>query len=148
MCLTQSTVTQFLFHFAPLVNIKAVSFTQAELWTNIHLGIAIICACLPTYRLLFKGIFNAGSGIWSCLSYIFTSRALRATKKDHNNSFHMNSYQHDQNHYNHLDDPLGEHQYFNHVVAATASSIKSHESDQDRSRELNSIVVRNTVDVV
>ena len=31
-------------------DMNLVSFTKAELWTNIHIGVAILCSCLPTYR--------------------------------------------------------------------------------------------------
>lgn len=31
-----------------------VDLTQGDIWLNVHLGTAIICACLPTYRPLFS----------------------------------------------------------------------------------------------
>ena len=31
-------------------DMNLVSFTKVELWTNIHIGVAILCSCLPTYR--------------------------------------------------------------------------------------------------
>ena len=32
------------------LTLDSVNFTQGETWSNIHLGTAILCACLPTYR--------------------------------------------------------------------------------------------------
>ena len=34
----------------PEPNTRLVSFTKSQLWSNIHIGTAIVCACLPTYR--------------------------------------------------------------------------------------------------
>ncbi|KAL9009145.1 MAG: hypothetical protein Q9173_005801 [Seirophora scorigena] len=31
-----------------------VDLTQGDIWVNVHLGVAIICACLPTYRPLIS----------------------------------------------------------------------------------------------
>lgn len=35
-------------------NLQTVNFVRGILWSNIHLGTAIICACLPTYRPVFS----------------------------------------------------------------------------------------------
>ena len=35
-------------------NAGTVDFVKGILWSNIHLGTAIICACLPTYRPLLS----------------------------------------------------------------------------------------------
>lgn len=34
----------------PSANLERVSFAKGELWSTIHTGTAIICACLPIYR--------------------------------------------------------------------------------------------------
>lgn len=39
----------------------AVSFTQGAIWANIHLGTAILCSCLPTYRPLFAHVAASNS---------------------------------------------------------------------------------------
>ncbi|KAL8786043.1 MAG: hypothetical protein Q9213_003026 [Squamulea squamosa] len=33
---------------------KDIDLTQGDIWLNVHLGVAIICACLPTYRPLIS----------------------------------------------------------------------------------------------
>ena len=33
-----------------MLTASEVHFTKTELWSTIHLGTAILCACLPTYR--------------------------------------------------------------------------------------------------
>ena len=39
-----------------------VAFSKAELWSVVHVGIAIVCACLPTLRKLFvRTTTNASS---------------------------------------------------------------------------------------
>ena len=56
---------------------EIVNFARGSIWTTIHLGMAIICACLPTYRPLLtkcearlaslRGRYSSKlrSGIWS-----------------------------------------------------------------------------------
>jgi hypothetical protein len=41
-----------------------VAFSKAELWSSIHVGIAIVCACLPTLRPLFIRSFTSASAPW------------------------------------------------------------------------------------
>ncbi|KAI9782522.1 MAG: hypothetical protein M1816_001860 [Peltula sp. TS41687] len=39
-----------------------ISFSKGQIWSSIQLGVALICACLPTYRPLlirFKGVFSS-----------------------------------------------------------------------------------------
>ncbi len=57
-----------------LIDIVSVRFTQGELWTNIHLGTAIVCASLPTYRPLFTRLAVATASIRSRFTSIFNSR--------------------------------------------------------------------------
>ena len=148
MCLTLLIVMQPLaYYFVVTIDTRAVSFTQAELWTNIHLGTAIICACLPTYRLLFKGMFVASSAIWSHLSSLFPSRrALKATAYERGSTYQMDAFQQNRNNYKQLDDPTGEHQFLSHAAAVTPT--RSQVSDKDGNIEPNSIIIRNTVEVV
>lgn len=128
-----------------------ISFTGAELWTNIHLGVAIICACLPTYRLLFRSIFATSSAVWSRFSSLFTShRTLKAAdESDHEGTYQMKPFQRDQRIYDQLSDPLGDTS--NHYLtnaAAVYPSTPSQRSDREDLADPNSIVVRNVVSVV
>lgn len=49
-------------------NQTLISFTKASLWTCIHLGVAILCACLPTYGPLWPSIMSMGNSIRSLVS--------------------------------------------------------------------------------
>lgn len=41
-----------------------VAFSKAELWSGIHVGIAIVCACLPTLRPLLIRTSTSASSSW------------------------------------------------------------------------------------
>jgi hypothetical protein len=41
-----------------------VAFSKAELWSGVHVGIAIVCACLPTLRPLFFRTAASASSFW------------------------------------------------------------------------------------
>jgi hypothetical protein len=42
-----------------------VAFSKAELWSGVHVGIAIVCACLPTFRPLFIRTAASASSFWN-----------------------------------------------------------------------------------
>lgn len=44
-------------------NVNAVSFTQSDLWTKIHITVAILCACLPVYKPVRAGFGHLLLGI-------------------------------------------------------------------------------------
>ncbi|PVH92935.1 hypothetical protein DM02DRAFT_677177 [Periconia macrospinosa] len=54
------------------VGVQAIEFVQDIIWINIHSGVAIICACLPTYRPL---IVKANSILSNGMSKVFSSGA-------------------------------------------------------------------------
>ncbi|KAF7959763.1 hypothetical protein EAE96_001372 [Botrytis aclada] len=42
-----------------------LSLAQVSLWSVINLGVAILCACLPTYKLLFGKFHTIGTSLWA-----------------------------------------------------------------------------------
>ena len=62
------------------LNKTLVSYVKGVIWTNVHLGIAIICACLPTYRPLVTHWKFSLSGI--CWHSDSTSSARNALRRD------------------------------------------------------------------
>ncbi|TGO55973.1 hypothetical protein BOTNAR_0233g00030 [Botryotinia narcissicola] len=42
-----------------------LSLAQASLWSVINLGVAILCACLPTYKPLFGKFHTIGTSLWT-----------------------------------------------------------------------------------
>ena len=52
-----------LKHFHRLTT--AVNLSHDLLWGNIHMGTAIVCICLPTYRPLLRHISQVFSSVWS-----------------------------------------------------------------------------------
>ncbi|KAL8931693.1 MAG: hypothetical protein Q9216_007108 [Gyalolechia sp. 2 TL-2023] len=60
-----------------------VDLTQGDIWLNVHLGTAIICACLPTYRPLLS------SNPW--FSKKFPSRRSKQLSTSSNKSFKLPS---------------------------------------------------------
>ncbi|APA10777.1 hypothetical protein SS1G_03596 [Sclerotinia sclerotiorum 1980 UF-70] len=42
-----------------------LSLARASLWSVINLGVAILCACLPTYKPLFSRFYTISSSLWS-----------------------------------------------------------------------------------
>lgn len=54
--------------------------TPGELWTNVHLGTAILSACLPTFPPLISRLRVLGSAIVSRMSSFFGT--LRPSEKE------------------------------------------------------------------
>jgi len=63
-----------------------ISFSAALLWTNIHIGTAIICACLPLYAPILVGIVHVVrtslSGVSQLLHSMRRGGSTRAYSKD------------------------------------------------------------------
>lgn len=58
-----------------------VPFTQGDIWSNIHAGTAIICACLPTYRPLFPRLAAFSNNVRQRYRNLVNStRRTRSTK--------------------------------------------------------------------
>ncbi|KAF7503814.1 hypothetical protein GJ744_003255 [Endocarpon pusillum] len=55
------------------------SFTEASLWSSIHLGTAVICACLPTYRPLLDRIVSIASPVRRMYASLLATRASSKT---------------------------------------------------------------------
>ena len=85
-----------------LINFLVPSYSRAILWSTIELGVALICACLPTYRPLLPKTFGLPSTVrgWytSLLSVTRSRGSTKATsnndlsgynKFDHRESFSM-----------------------------------------------------------
>jgi len=52
-----------------------VAFARAELWSAVHIGIAIVCACLPTLRpLLTRATATASSISRRLYGFSFSNR--------------------------------------------------------------------------
>lgn len=64
---------------APLLSVEIVSFTKASLWSSIHLGTAVICACLPTYRPLLDRILSIASPIRQIYANLLGMRSSSTT---------------------------------------------------------------------
>lgn len=134
----QCDVPQFSCN-GPRTECSIVSFTQAEVWTNIHLGTAIICACLPTYGLLFQHLKIRNSGTWSYMSSFFHSRRGLLRSKAEGTNKHRTTHQK-------LLESTEDAQHLG-TNAAWAPNLEHHGSTKRDSIEMGSIVVRNTVKV-
>ena len=53
---------------------RAVNVVETILWSNIHLGTAIICACLPTYRPILSQCGHGFTRIQSQYKSWFSSK--------------------------------------------------------------------------
>ncbi|KAL9049433.1 MAG: hypothetical protein Q9162_007219 [Coniocarpon cinnabarinum] len=62
-----------------------INFSQGQLWSNIHLGSGIVCACMPLYRPLVL----ESAGIFS-KTYQKLSDALSSRGKDYSSSDYTN----------------------------------------------------------
>ncbi|KAI4149426.1 MAG: hypothetical protein LQ341_001322 [Variospora aurantia] len=112
---------------------KTVNFTQGELWTNIHLGTAVFCACLPTFPPLLTRLGVVGSSLLSKLGSIFsTARPL----KDSSDTSTLK-------HYDKLTGPAAEGKFSRETAVGRSQSGHS-----EAEWEMGRIVVKNTVDIV
>lgn len=63
----------------PSLSFEVVSFTKASLWSSIHLGTAVICACVPTYRPLLDRIVSMTSPVRRMYTSLLDTRASSKT---------------------------------------------------------------------
>ena len=61
------------------MSFKIVSFTKASLWSSIHLGTAVSCACLPTYKPLLDRIISIASPVRRMYASLLGTRASSKT---------------------------------------------------------------------
>ena len=127
-----------------LIDIFSVNFTQGELWTNIHLGTAIVCASLPTYRPLFSRLSVVTASIRSRFTSMFSSRRPLQSSKP-SGSYEIGTYPSGHKRYNQLEH-VGEGAFLTEVEA-TQGSRHSENSGEDGVWD-SQIRVKNTEDVV
>lgn len=58
------------------------SYTGADLWSSIHIGMAIVCACLPTLRPLVTRTGVFASAYASVRQRYYSSRGNRSQSED------------------------------------------------------------------
>ncbi|KAL8800462.1 MAG: hypothetical protein Q9182_005174 [Xanthomendoza sp. 2 TL-2023] len=74
-------IIRVIYGYAPSTS-RIPSYTGADLWSSIHIGMAIVCACLPTLRPLVtrSGIIStAYSSIWQ---RYYSSRAKHSASEE------------------------------------------------------------------
>ncbi len=116
-----------------------VSFAQSKTWPNIHLGTAILCSCLPTYRPLFPRI-----------------SALARTLRDRYNSILRPSRHTEENNLSDEESLTPRARYakitgghdHRKIRTGLAASVGQVDHFEERGYPLNSIEVSHTVDVV
>lgn len=84
-----------------------ISFTKGELWTNIHLGTAVVCASLPTFPPLLSRFAAFGGRVRSRLSSLLSRRRL-FRESEQTNEYTMTRYPDGQKRYTQLEDPTGD----------------------------------------
>jgi len=67
-------------HFTYVPHSNFVSFTESALWIHIHVGTAIICACLPTFRPLIAKFWLVSKSFRQRYAGLFSSLRSRRTK--------------------------------------------------------------------
>jgi hypothetical protein len=120
----------------------SVSFTGGALWTAVQLGVAIICACLPTYGPLWPPIKSFGSSLRNIYASMLGTSIRQGTSTTGTESGNgipgTNSY------YKKMDGSNTDH------IHLTEISGMKHDQDSTSSNELaiQGIRVKREVDVV
>lgn len=115
-----------------------VNWTRGELWTNIHLGTAVLCACLPTYAPLLRHLAAFGSKIASRFSSFLTT--LRGSSADPSKSSKIDD---SNRQYDQLNDPIVDGR-----PSRKAMAQRSHSGHDENRWEMGEINVKNTIHVV
>ena len=115
-----------------------VNWTRGELWTNIHLGTAVLCACLPTYAPLLRHLAAFGSKIASRFSSFLTTLRGSSASPSKSSKIDGSNRQYDQ-----LNDPIVDGR-----PSRKAMAQRSHSGHDENRWEMGEINVKNTVHVV
>ncbi|CAF9914521.1 MAG: hypothetical protein HETSPECPRED_002001 [Heterodermia speciosa] len=115
-----------------------INWTRGELWTNIHLGTAVLCACLPTYAPLLRHLAAFGSKIASRFSSFLTT--LRGSSADPSKSSKIDD---SNRQYDQLNDPIVDGR-----PSRKAMAQRSHSGHDENRWEMGEINVKNTIHVV
>ena len=121
-----------------LIQSKIVSKNQGEIWTNIHLGTAILCASLPTFPPLLRHLLAFCNDTASRLSaLLLASRAVgKSVSQDDTDDNNGNNH-------NQLNNFAGDKKLFTDAVVSESGSW----STESRT-EMNESLVRDVVDDV
>ncbi|KAL8790985.1 MAG: hypothetical protein Q9195_006130 [Heterodermia aff. obscurata] len=114
-----------------------INWTRGELWTNIHLGTAVLCANLPTYPPLLRNLAAFSSEIASRFSSFLAT--LRGSSTAPSNSSKTDT---KNKHYEQLNGPVGDSQPPREVIAQ-----RSYSEHDENWWEMGEINVKNTIHV-
>ncbi|KAI4141525.1 MAG: hypothetical protein LQ341_003504 [Variospora aurantia] len=124
-----------------------VDLTQGNIWINVHLGVAIICACLPTYRPLISRTS------WIKLHSRHTNESSKTSDQKHGlHSARQSAHYGDTNelmaavYTGHQVDMQGNFAEARHSESTNETKTESHDESPVRTGE--AIRVKHTVDVV
>ncbi|KAI4282503.1 MAG: hypothetical protein L6R35_005397 [Caloplaca aegaea] len=124
-----------------------VDLTQGNIWINVHLGVAIICACLPTYRPLISRTS------WIKLHSRHTNESSKTSDQKHAlHSARQSAHYGDTNelmaavYAGHQVDMQGNFAEARHSESTNETKTESHDETPVRTGE--AIRVKHTVDVV
>ena len=122
-----------------------VSLTRGGLWSNIHLGTAILCACLPTYRPTLSRLVVLAKSFSTRVTSLFSGRG-RLRGSESKDRYSMGAYSKRPSHYNPLRDPAADQDRLGQAHIAHTSRGEGFEKVSDR--DGNHITVESTVEVV
>ena len=130
-------VSQTLAH-AALTPTLVASISLCMMWSNVHFGTAIICACLPIYRPLFQ---DSRFGVWM----VSATRGVRKTGSGAVvQSSPQKAYGDVRSFYNRFTDDTNSDKVLLNEVTGT----RRNESDEVRSIPLDAIAVERRIEVV
>ncbi|KAL9596557.1 MAG: hypothetical protein Q9219_005735, partial [cf. Caloplaca sp. 3 TL-2023] len=114
-----------------------VNRTQGQIWTNIHLGTAILCASLPTFPSLMRNPVAFCNDTVTRLSSKLSLRTVKINAEEQGKSDKgLNTYKH-------LDASAGDKKFLTKTTA-----IRSESWNPEDPLEMGKIIVRDTFDVV
>lgn len=122
-----------------------VNFTRGAFWANIHLGTAIICACLPVYRPLVSRFADFAANLSNRIgSLLRSSTTFKSSQTGGERP--MGSITKALNRYGRLDDVGGDRSRLQ--TAITADAFRGGSVQRLGHGEHNRITVENTVEMV